>query len=49
MKKVLSGVVAALLCGTSVYAADMYEPPVEQPIIEQPVAVESASGLVPAR
>ncbi len=44
MKKVLSGVVAALLCGTSVYAADMYEPPVEQPIIEQPVAVESASG-----
>ncbi|WEZ82613.1 porin family protein [Rhizobium sp. 32-5/1] len=44
MKKILSGVVAALLCGTSAYAADVYEPPVEQPIIEQPVAVEAASG-----
>ncbi len=33
MKKVLSGVVAVLLTGTSAYAADLYEPPV----IEAPV------------
>ncbi|MFT2213137.1 outer membrane protein [Rhizobium giardinii] len=43
MKSILIGVVAALLSGTAVFAADLYEPPIEQPIAE-PVQVASASG-----
>ncbi len=44
MKKIFRGVAAALLSGTPVYAADVYQPPVEAPFVEQPVEVVEASG-----
>ncbi|AFL51298.1 hypothetical protein [Sinorhizobium fredii] len=44
MEKFLSGVAAALVSGTSLYAADIYQPPAEVPYVEQPAEVVQTSG-----